>query len=689
MFFKLIWLIPVLPLLGFIVNGLTGKFLGRRGVSLVACGSVFLAMLIAFGAVYNLSQGVSSVEPTEHLRLLEGGKGVEFIAYKWIAGGFGHLPEGKMSRFSVDLGFRLDSLSGLMLFVVTLVGFLIHVYSIGYMHHETPVGYARYFAYLNLFMGSMLILVSASSYLFMFVGWEGVGFCSYILIGFDYHKKFAADAGKKAFVVNRIGDAGFVIGMFLIFYTFGTLDFSGVLAGAGVLPGFEGSALATVICLCLFLGACGKSAQIPLYVWLPDAMAGPTPVSALIHAATMVTAGIYMVSRSSVLYLASESAMLVVAVVGCATAFVAATIGLVQNDIKKVLAYSTVSQLGYMFLGCGVGAFSAGMFHLMTHAFFKALLFLGAGSVIHALGGEQDIRKMGGIAPKIKRTWVTFAVATVAIAGIPPLAGFFSKDEILWGAFATEAVPYGKVLWFFGTVAAAFTAFYMTRLVILTFLGESRVSPETEKHIHESPPVMTVPLMILAAGSAVAGFVGVPAVLGGGNRIGGWLSSAVNHGHAHHYGHGVELGTMGISVLAALGGIFVAWYMYLKAPGLPDRLAAGWRKLYALLLNKYYVDEVYDALVVNPYKRLCDWAFAFDANVVDGAVNGTAWMTRKGSGGSGFFDLWIVDGLVNLVGYSLKGGSWVFRRFQTGFVENYAFYIMAGLFVIIFFYLFG
>ena len=521
MFFKLIWLVPVLPLLGFLINGLFGWKLGKKVVPLIACGSVLLSMLIAFGVIYGLSQGVAGVEETEHLRLLPGEKGVEFIAYEWVPAGGAHISESWWSSFSVHVGFRADSLSALMLFVVCVVGFVIHVYSIGYMDHETAAGYARYFSYLNLFMGSMLILVTASSYLLMFVGWEGVGLCSYLLIGFDYEKKFAADAGKKAFIVNRIGDAGFMIGMLLIFHTFGSLDFTKVLGRAEAMPGFDGSALATAICLCLFLGACGKSAQIPLYVWLPDAMAGPTPVSALIHAATMVTSGIYMVSRSSALYLASETAMLTVAVVGCATAFIAATIGLVQNDIKKVLAYSTVSQLGYMFLGCGVGAFGAGMFHLMTHAFFKGLLFLGSGSVIHAMSGEQDIRKMGGLRKKIKTTFWTFLAGTVAIAGVPPLAGFFSKDEILWGAFATEQIPYGKVLWVFGAIAAGFTAFYMFRLLFLTFFGASRLSAETEKHVHESPKVMTIPLVVLAVGSVVAGWVGIPEALGGINRIGG------------------------------------------------------------------------------------------------------------------------------------------------------------------------
>jgi NADH-quinone oxidoreductase subunit L len=682
MFFKLIWLIPVLPLLR----------LGKRAIFLIACGSVLLSMLIGFGIIYGLSQGVSGIEETEHLKVLPDGKGVEFIAYEWVPAGDTHISEKWWSTFSVNLGFRADSLSALMLFVVCFVGFVIHVYSIGYMDYESSPGYARYFAYLNLFMGSMLILVTASSYLLMFVGWEGVGLCSYLLIGFDYEKKFAADAGKKAFVVNRIGDAGFMIGMLLIFHTFGSLDFSKVFPRAEAFAGFDGSAMATAICLCLFLGACGKSAQIPLYVWLPDAMAGPTPVSALIHAATMVTSGIYMVSRSSALYLSSETAMLTVAIVGCATAFIAATIGLVQNDIKKVLAYSTVSQLGYMFLGCGLGVFAAGMFHLMTHAFFKALLFLGSGSVIHAMSGEKDIRKMGGLRKKIKTTWWTFLVGTVAIAGIPPLAGFFSKDEILWGAFATAEIPYGKVLWVFATIAAGFTAFYMFRLLILTFHGESRLSDDAAKHVHESPKVMTVPLMVLAAGAVVAGFVGIPKVLWGSNRIGGWLASVVGHGRlneALEHNQVVEIGTMCVSLAVAICGILIAYYFYKMAPGLPDRLAAGWRRLYALLLNKYYVDEIYDALVVNPFKRLCDWAFAFDAWVVDGAVNGTAWATRKGSTGSGYFDLWGVDGVVNLIGYSFKGGSWIFRKIQTGFVENYALYIIAGLFVIVALFLFG
>ncbi|HEY6930085.1 MAG TPA: NADH-quinone oxidoreductase subunit L, partial [Thermoanaerobaculia bacterium] len=481
-----LWVIPALPLLGFLVCGLAGKKMGQSFVSAVGAGSVLLATVAAFTRLIPFAAG--SREPV-----------VEKLA-SWIAAG----------HFSVDLSFRLDPLSVLMTSFVTFVGFLIHVYSIGYMRHdETDAGYARYFAYLNLFMFSMLTLVLAQNFLLLFVGWEGVGLCSYLLVGYYYDREYAAAAGKKAFVVNRIGDFGFLLGMFGIFSLFGSLDFDEVFGLAAAHPD-RYAPLLTIVCLCLFVGAMGKSAQVPLYVWLPDAMAGPTPVSALIHAATMVTAGVYMVARCNVLFRLAPDAMGVVAVIGGVTAIFAALIGLAQNDIKKVLAYSTVSQLGYMFLACGVGAFVAGMFHVMTHAFFKACLFLGSGSVIHAMGGEQDMRKMGGLKSKLPTTYWTFLIATLAIAGIPPLAGFFSKDAILAGVFEDSRY----VLFGIGLLTAGLTAFYMFRLVSLTFEGRFRGTSEQEHHLHESPPSMTVPLVVLAFFSIIAGLIGLPKVFG-------------------------------------------------------------------------------------------------------------------------------------------------------------------------------
>ncbi len=499
-----LWLIPMLPFAGFLLNGLFGKKAGKGFVTGVALGASLLAAIVGTIAAVQYQHVYPHGE--RHLNLV----------YNWFeSGGVG-----------ADIAFQLDPLSIVMLMVVTWIGFLIHVYSVGYMGHEE--GYWRYFAYLNLFMSAMLILILGSSYLFMFVGWEGVGLCSYLLIGFYYETGYAPAAGKKAFVVNRIGDFGFLIAMFLMFAYFGSVDFarvSQVAAGGGV-----DQWLLTAICLLLFLGACGKSAQIPLFVWLPDAMAGPTPVSALIHAATMVTAGVYMIARSNVLYRLAPDAMMVVAIVGGLTALFAATIGLRQNDIKKVLAYSTVSQLGFMMIGVGVGAFSAGIFHLVTHSFFKACLFLGSGSVIHAMSGEQDIRKMGGLKDRIPQTYRTFAIATYAIAGLPLAAGFFSKDELLASAWATPYFPgVGKFVWFLGTVAAFCTAFYMYRLLYLTFFGTFRGTHEQEHHLHESPPSMTIPLWILAGLSAVGGLLGIPHIVHGPftNLLGHWLAPVV------------------------------------------------------------------------------------------------------------------------------------------------------------------
>src|SRR5215212_261829 len=482
-----LWLIPITPFAGFVLNGLFGKRAGKGFVTAVALAASLGAALLGTVAAFQYNGAYP-----------HGGRHLDLV-YNWFNSG--GAPNGA-GGIGADIAFQLDPLSIVMLMVVTWIGFLIHVYSAGYMGHEE--GYWRYFAYLNLFLSAMLILILGSSYLFMFVGWEGVGLCSYLLIGYYYETDYAPAAGKKAFVVNRIGDFGFLIAMFLMFAYFGSVDFARVsqIAAAGNVEQW----LLTAICLLLFLGACGKSAQIPLYVWLPDAMAGPTPVSALIHAATMVTAGVYMVARSNVLYRLAPGAMMVVAIVGGLTALFAATIGLRQFDIKKVLAYSTVSQLGFMFIGVGVGAFSAGVFHLVTHAFFKACLFLGSGSVIHAMSGEQDIRNMGGLKSKIPITFWTFLIATIAIAGFPPLAGFFSKDEILASAWVTPYFPgVGKIIYILGTLAAFCTSFYMYRLVYLTFYGKFRGTHEQEHHLHESPATMTVPLIVLATLSVVAG----------------------------------------------------------------------------------------------------------------------------------------------------------------------------------------
>jgi NADH-quinone oxidoreductase subunit L len=581
---------------------------------------------------------------------------------------------------------QLDPLSCVMMLVVTGVGFLIHVYSIGYMAHEG--GYYRFFGYLNLFMFSMLILVLADNYLMMFVGWEGVGLCSYLLIGFYFHRKSASDAGKKAFIVNRIGDAAFLLGVMLMVVTFGTLDFHSITEAArsGQFP--VGAGVITTICILLFIGATGKSAQFPLYIWLPDAMEGPTPVSALIHAATMVTAGVYMVARSNALFALSPKALAVVAAIGALTAIFAASIGLVQNDIKRVLAYSTVSQLGYMFLACGVGAFTAGVFHLMTHAFFKALLFLGSGSVIHAMSGEQDMRKMGALWQKIPITAKTMLVATLAISGAPLLSGFFSKDEILWQSFSS---PYGnKLLWAVAVITAGMTAFYMFRLFFLTYAGNSRASHEVEHHIHESPAAMTVPLICLAVGAVGAGWVGWPKVLGGANWFEKFLepvfeNPATRPALDHTWNQ--EFGLMLLSVLVALTGFFVAYRWYVKQPGIADRVATAAGGVYNLLLHKYYIDEIYDALFVHRVKDLGSALAAFDLGVIDGGVNGVGWSGRMLGVLSIWWDKWIIDGLVNVTAFVVKILSWPARIVQTGLVQNYAWFITAGVLVFMVYYM--
>jgi NADH-quinone oxidoreductase subunit L len=589
-----------------------------------------------------------------------------------------------------------------MVLVVTGVGFLIHVYSVGYMGHEG--GYYRFFGYMNLFMFAMLTLVLANNMLLMFVGWEGVGLCSYLLIGFYFLKKSASDAGKKAFIVNRIGDAGFILGILLTAVTLGTIRFTSqglpdVAGGSGILQGLKaavdahtlgyGSSVLTGIALLLFVGAMGKSAQIPLYVWLPDAMEGPTPVSALIHAATMVTAGVYMVARMNAVYQLAPFAMDVVAVVGAVTAIFAASIALVQNDIKKVLAYSTISQLGYMFLALGVGAFAAGIFHLMTHAFFKALLFLGAGSVIHAMSGEQDLQKMGGLWNKIPVTSKTFAVATLAIAGIFPFAGFFSKDEILGRAFDRYFS-----LWLVGFITAGMTAFYMFRLLFLTFFGYSRADEHVEKHVHESPPAMTVPLIILAGLSLIGGWIGWPGSLGGENRFERFLepvltgvvpeTGAVKIAH-HALAKEYFLMLASLSIVGA--GIWLAYQFYRTKRIAPELVAGKWPRLYHLLLHKYYVDEIYDAAIVERTKDLGTLLGRFDANVIDGVgVNGAGWLARFGSTLSIWWDKWIIDGLLNFSAKLMQLFSYPVRLLQTGVFSSYAMLILVGLVILLAYY---
>jgi NADH-quinone oxidoreductase subunit L len=624
-----LWIIPLLPLLGSAINGLFGKGWPNKIVNIVALGSTGLSFLFALEAVREFL-GYYEANHTAFVKPF----------FDWIVAG----------NFRAGFDLQLDQLTVVMLMVVTGVGFLIHIYSTGYMAHEG--GYYRFFSYLNLFMFFMLILVLAANFVLLFVGWEGVGLCSYLLIGFYFLKKSASDAGKKAFIVNRIGDFGFMLGMFLIFRTFHSLDFNTVFGeitkrNIAVEPiGTFG--IITVICLLLFMGATGKSAQIPLYVWLPDAMEGPTPVSALIHAATMVTAGVYVVARSHVLFTHAPTAMYVVAIVGCATAFFAATIGLVQSDIKRVLAYSTVSQLGYMFLGCGVGAFSAGIFHLMTHAFFKALLFLSAGSVIHAMGGEQDMWHMGGLSKKIKITYWCMLFGTIAIAGFPPFAAFFSKDAILFSAFQYEYN--GRVLYGVGLLAAIMTSFYMFRLVWLTFYGERRYD-EHHVHVHESPKNMTVPLMILAFLSLTGGWVALPAFFGGKDYFAEFLSPVFGAAEAAG-GEGsasLEHLLSLVAVVAATAGLIVAWRMY--SANVKRGTSQG---LHKILYNKYYVDELYQAVVVGPLMWLSCNVFwkVVDVGVIDGTVNGIASGTtavgdtvrQTQSGNTRSYAVWVLVG---------------------------------------------
>jgi NADH-quinone oxidoreductase subunit L len=636
-----LWLIPLLPLAGSAINGIFGRRFPKSAISWVACGSAGLSFLAAAGSFLDLLS-----RPAGDRHILQS-------YFTWIASG----------DFVAKAEFLLDPLSAIMLLVVTGVGFIIHIYSIGYMHAED--GFYRFFSYLNLFLFSMLILVLAGNFLLMFVGWEGVGLCSYLLIGYYFERRSAGDAGKKAFIVNRIGDVGFVLGIFLVFVTFDSIDFAHVFhsiaSNAGAFPVEAGAGVLTAIALLLFVGATGKSAQIPLYVWLPDAMEGPTPVSALIHAATMVTAGVYMVARCSPIFSRAPVAMGVVAVIGLATAVLAATIALTQRDIKRVLAYSTVSQLGYMFVAAGVGAFAAGIFHLMTHAFFKALLFLGAGSVIHAMSGEQDLMRMGGIRKYTPVTYWTMLIAALAISGIFPFSGFFSKDEILWAAWS-----HGHgLIWLIGLATAGMTAFYMFRLIFLTFYGDERFPDHVRHHLHESPASMTIPLIVLAVLSAVGGFIGLPAwMAAGSNQFEHFLEPALELAAvpaATEHSHATEMAFALISLAAAAIGILLAYRMYVAKPGAADALAGRAGGLYRLLFGKFFVDEAYDLLLVRP------------------AVNASRDVLWKG------VDVQAIDGSVNGVAHTVRFAARLLKNVQDGLVRTYATWILAGAVAVLFY----
>ena len=679
----LLWLIPLLPALGAVLNGLAGiRAFGRRTAGAVATVAILAAFAVSVFAYVDLLG-----RPVD-------GRLHEIKLGTWIPHLPLHLTSGELGGFAVTWGLRLDALSALMLLVVTGIGSVIHVYATGYMADEPRGGYARFFAYLNLFCAFMLLLVLGSNFLVMFVGWEGVGLASYLLIGFHYEKTSAADAGKKAFLTNRVGDWGFLLGILLVFVTFGTVDFREVAAMVTALPAGVHVGAISAICVCLFIGATGKSAQLPLHVWLPDAMEGPTPVSALIHAATMVTAGVYMVARNAALFSHAPEVMTVISVVGIATAFVAASIALVQPDIKRVLAYSTVSQLGYMFTALGLGGFASAIFHLMTHAFFKALLFLGSGSVIHATGGEQDMRRMGGLRKYLPITYVTMLVGTLAIAGVPPLAGFFSKDEILLRAFLGN-----RVIWFVALVTALLTAVYMYRLIALTFLGEDRSGADPDdpnRHVpHESPAVMTMPLQVLAVGSIVAGLVGVPSALFGSSAIGRFLGPVFpaagaggGHGSAHGPSTAEELGLMALSVAVAVAGLLLARRVFVVQPEAAERMARRWPRAHALLLGRYFVDEFYGATVIRGTVASARGLWRLDTSLVDGLVNGSGKLTLITAWFSGLTDRTVVDRLVNLTGAMIREAGLAARRLQSGLVQNYALLMLFGVFAFVTLFLF-
>ncbi|SDQ01353.1 NADH dehydrogenase subunit L [Mucilaginibacter sp. OK268] len=630
-----IWLIPILPLAGFIINGLGRNSLSKNVIGFI--GS--LLVLVSFG----LSLAV-------FFQIKSSGHPINVTYFDWISVG----------SLKIHFAFLVDQLSAIMLLIITGVGFLIHLYSIGYMHDDN--GFGKFFAYLNLFVFFMLLLVMGSNYLIMFIGWEGVGLCSYLLIGFWYTNPSYADAAKKAFVMNRIGDLGFLLGIFLIIHFFGSIDFATIFPKAAALTGDQTIPL-TAITLLLFVGAVGKSAQLPLFTWLPDAMAGPTPVSALIHAATMVTAGVYMIARSNIFYSLSPFTMEVVAIIGLATALFAALIALTQTDIKKVLAYSTVSQLGYMFLGLGVGAYTGAFFHVLTHAFFKALLFLGAGSVIHAMSGEQDMRKMGGLKGKIKITFATMLIGTIAISGIPPFSGFFSKDEILAHAYAHSTTFY-----VIGVFTAMLTSFYMFRMLYLTFYGKFRGTHEQEHHVHESPATITIPLIVLAILSMIGGMIGVPEVLGGHHELEHFLAPVFEKSNAilgeHHLQANTEFILMGTSVLVALIALAYAYFKYVKGGSLPVADTEERPALTSISYNKFYIDELYDLIIRKPL----DFLSTFFYNVVE----------RLG-----------IDGLVNGLGKGTIETSKGLRLLQTGNVGFYIFIMVLGIIAVLAYSIFG
>jgi len=643
-FLLLLMLLP--PLVGAALNGVFGRRFSQAVVSWTACGAAGVSMICALAAAGAFSHLGPAAAP------------YVYSYFTWIESG----------SFRSDFALYYDRLTLVMTVAVTVVSFLIHLYSRGYMEHEG--GYYRFFSYLNLFLFMMLTLVTAGNYPLMFVGWEGVGLCSYLLIGFYFPRKSASDAGKKAFIITRVGDVGFTLGVVLLFWTFGSVDFRDVFARAGALLPGELQGTLTAIGILLFLGAIGKSAQLPLYVWLPDAMEGPTPVSALIHAATMVTAGVYMVARSNVLYAHAPLALEIVGLIGCLSAFFTATIALTQNDLKRLLAYSTISQLGYMFVGCGVGVFAAGIFHLVTHAFFKSLLFLAAGSVMHALSGELNIQKMGGLRHKMKTTWLTFLVATLAISGVPLFSGFFSKDAILAGA---SEGPLGKPwLHWLATLTAGLTAFYMFRALFLTFHGPSRLAPEVERHVHESGKKMTQPLVALAFFSVVAGYMSLPRSLGGSewfhhylDPVFGSSEALLRSAAANQAAHGSRgLAVMGLALVVAGAGILLAYWLYLKSPSLPDRLAARCSGMYRILVNKYYIDEIYNWLVVRPIRMASETVLwraidsrAIDSFLVDGSAEVTAGagglLRRIQSGNLRSYAAWVLLGAVLWLGYIL------------------------------------
>ncbi|MEK6321378.1 MAG: NADH-quinone oxidoreductase subunit L [Acidobacteriota bacterium] len=780
---KLVWLIPVLPLFGFLFNFLLGRRLrlSERTISIIACGVILASMLLTLGAFYEYHWSYNPANENKPYITSQEGAGFPH-SFTWLPGGMAHKTQGQeagaLSNFNIEWSYQIDQLSLVMMFIVTFVGFWIHVFATGYMHGDK--GYYRFFSYLNLFMFMMLLLVMGSNFMIMFIGWEGVGLCSYLLIGYYFDRQEAADASKKAFVVNRIGDFGMVLAIAGVFATFGTLQFHDVANLSAAYPKEQlwQFGLMSWLALGLFIGATGKSAQIPLFIWLPDAMAGPTPVSALIHAATMVTAGVFMVTRTNFIFQRSVTMMMIVALVGCLTAFIAATIGITQTDIKKVLAYSTVSQLGYMFLGAGVGAFIAAIFHVFTHAFFKALLFLGSGSVIHGMHHEQEMPRMGGLKKYLPITYKTMLMGWLAICGIPIWAGFFSKDEILWKTFSTSLFGGGWILWVVGFITAGMTAFYMTRLMGLTFWGEERfrrvhaggeadeahaaahdkglkphdaaLASEGDRphhqpgeHVgahdatdrldahgvahqhfepHESPRSMTLPLIVLAVGSVVVGFVGIPHALTGGKNLNlfeRWLEPVIVKVHdgpattlhgaqaapgvhsaagaestsahadsAHEPVDSKEYLLMLLSIAVAAGGIYLGFLFYVKRPDLPKIWAAKLRPLYTLSFNKWYWDWLLDVKGVEAGKAVNDALWAVDAKVVDGGVNGAGWMTRFWAKVTGWWDKWVIDLAVNATGFITKAGSYVLRTVQTGFWQNYALLFAAGLFLILLYYVY-